>query len=190
MNNGELLRKKVEKVDLEKSQNIEILSFVDVEEIDPIYFDKPYYLEPDGKVQKIYALLRDALKKSGKVGVAEFVMRNREHLCIIKPEGNMLVMNQLRYKDEVRPTSELEIPGKVNVNDKEEELAMELIERMADKFDIADYKDDYLAKLKKLIEAKAKHKTFKVEQPEVRKAESEDVMEQLRQSLIKFKNAS
>jgi DNA end-binding protein Ku len=179
-----------EKVDMEKSQNIEITSFVDLDEIDPIYFDKPFYIEPDGKSAKVYALLREALRKTNKAGVAEFVQRNREHLCIIKPEGNLLVLNQLRYEDEVRPTKDLDIPGKSTSNEKEEELAMELIEKMTDKFDISDYQDDYIAKLKKLIDAKAKRKTFKVEEPEERReVEASDIAAQLRESLIKFRNA-
>lgn len=178
-----------DKVDMEKSQNIEITSFVDIEQIDPMFFDKPFYLEPDGKAGKVYALLREALKKSGKAGVAEFVQRNREHLCVIKPEGNLLVLNQLRYEDEVRPARDLDIPAKSNATEKEEELAMELIEKMTDKFDISEYKDDYIAKLKKLIEAKAKHKTYKVQERIVRHEATSDIADQLRESLIKFRNA-
>lgn len=177
-----------EKVDMEKSQNIEITSFVDIDEIDPIYFDKPYYIEPDAKVHKLYALLRDALKKTKKAGVAEFVMRNREHLVVIKPEGNMLVMNQLRYEDEVRTTKNLDIPAKTKSSSKEEDLAVELIEKMSDKFDISDYQDDYIGKLKRIIEAKAKKKPIKVDKPEIHEHKVNDLAEQLRQSLIKFQN--
>lgn len=181
-----------EKADMEKSKNIEISSFVNVEEIDPIYFEKPYYIEPDKNVEKLYVLLREALKESGKAGVAELVMRNREHLCIIKPEGKMLILNQLRYEDEVRPTRDLNIPASSDVSSKEKELAMELVDKLTDKFDIGDYQDDYIAKLKKLIKAKAEKKTFKVTQSsQPQEVQSNDLAEQLRQSLIKFKaNAS
>lgn len=180
-----------EKVDMEKSQNLEITSFVDEVDVDPIYFDTPYYLEPDPKAKKLYALLNKALKKSGKVGVAEFVMRNRERLCLIAPKGNMLILNQMRYEEEVRSAKDLELPGNVDVNDKELDMALELIKKMTDEFDISEYKDDYIAKLKKLIEAKAKHKTVHVSKPaEHHKIDADDLTKLLQESLTKFKTES
>lgn len=176
-----------EKVDLEKSKNIEISSFVDLDQVDPIYFDQPYYLEPDGSSQKIYALLREALKQTNKAGVAEFVMRNREHLCLIKAESNLLILNRLRYQAELKPTNNLDIPKKTNLNPNELTMAKELIEKMSESFDITDYQDDYLKKLQQLIAAKAKRKTFKVVEPEFKPTETTDLAEQLRQSLIKFR---
>ncbi len=177
-----------EKVDMDKSQNIEITSFVNSSEIDPIYFDTPYYLEPNPKAVKLYALLCKALKKSKKVGVAEFVMRNRERLCVIKAEGNMLILNQMRYESEVRPTRDLELPSNVSVNPNELEMATELIEKMSDDFNIGDYKDDYIEKLKKIIDAKSKHKTVNVQKPQTPKASDVDELTKLlEQSLVKFK---
>lgn len=177
-----------EDVDLDKSENIELTSFVEEEEIDPIYFETPYYIEPDPKAKKLYALLVKALKKTKSVGVAEFVMRNRERLCTIAPRGNMLVLNQLRYEAEIKDTEDLEVPGKTEVNEKELSMATELIEKMSEKFDIGDYKDDYIAKLKKLIDAKSKRKTVKVEQPKKRMHATEsNLTKLLQESLIKFK---
>ncbi len=177
-----------DKVDMDKSQNLEISSFVDEDEIDPIHFETPYYLEPDPKAKKLYALLNKTLKKSKKVGVAEFVMRNRERLCVIAPRGNMLILNQMRYEDEIRDSGELEIPGKTDVDSKELDMATELIDKMTEKFDISDYQDDYIKKLKKLIDAKAKHKTVRVDKPTKRETASEsNLTKLLQESLIKFK---
>ncbi len=132
---------------MDKSQNLEISSFVDEDEIDPIHFETPYYLEPDPKAKKLYALLNKALRKSKKVGVAELVMRNRERLCVIAPRGNMLILNQMRYEDEIRDSGELEIPGKKDRDSKELGMATELLDKMTEQFDIADYQDDHIKKL-------------------------------------------
>lgn len=177
-----------DKVDIHKSKTIEIDSFVDEDEVDPIYFEKPYYLEPDKGAEKTYELFVKALKKSKKVGVAEFVLRNRESLCILKPEGNMLMLNQLRYHSEIRPTSSLKIPKDSTIKQKELEMAISLIDTMTDKFDPKDFKDDYINGLKKIIEAK-KHKR-KVSGPTKapKATKTTDLMEQLRQSLEEVKS--
>lgn len=173
-----------DKVDIKKSKSIEIDAFVDKDEIDPIYFDKPYYLEPDKGADKTYALLVKALKDTNKVGVAEFVLRNREHLCILKAEGNMLILNQMRYEDEIRDSKELDIPKKIEIKEKELDMAKMLIKTMEDKFDIGEYKDDYIAGLKKIIEAKKKGKTVKVRTMKPQSAtKADDLMEQLKKSL-------
>lgn len=176
-----------EKADMEKSDSISIDAFVEEEDIDPIYFEKPYYLEPDKGAKKTYALLRDALKKSGKVGVAEFVLRNREHLCVIKPDHNLLVVNQMRYSEEIRDSGDLEIPGKSEASKQEIEVATELIEKMTERFDIRDYKDNYIDKLKDLITAKAKHKPIKVSKAKKSEpTELSELMEKLRASLAEI----
>src|SRR5215469_4572087 len=96
----------------EKSSTIDIQEFVDENEISSLYFEKPYYLEPDKGAAKAYALLREALEKSGKVGVAQFVLRNRESLCVLKPLDGGLVLNAMRFQSELRPMSELSLPSK------------------------------------------------------------------------------
>lgn len=175
-----------DKVDIHRSNSIEISCFVDKEDIDPIFFDKPYYLEPAKGAEKTYLLLIKALKKSNKVGVAEFVLRNREHLCIIKPEGNMLILNQLRYESEIKPTSKLNLPKNIKLSDKEVDMAQKLIEGMAEQFDPSDYQDDYLNGLKKIIDAKIHKKPIKTPKSAPKVTDVSDVMEQLQKSLAEI----
>lgn len=176
-----------EKVDIHASKSIEIDAFVDADEIDPMFFEKPYYLEPDKGAGKTYALFVEALKKSNKVGVAEFVLRNREHLCILKPEGNMLMLNQMRYESEIRPTDSLEIPKAKNSNEKELKMAAALIDSMSEKFDPEEYKDDYINGLKKIIEAKKHHRKVKGPSKAPKATKTTDLMKQLQESLDTMK---
>lgn len=144
-----------ENASLEKSHLIDIIDFIDEKEIDTRYFEKPYYLEPDRSGPKAYALLREALKRSGKVGVANYVLRNRGSLGIVRPLDNLLVLNQIRYSDEVRDASDLKLPGDDNIREQEVTLALSLIDQLTVKFDPAKYKDRYIDDLKRLIEEKA-----------------------------------
>ena len=145
----------------EKSSTIEIQEFVNESEISSLYFDKPYYLEPDKSASKAYALLRDALAKSGKVGISQFVLRNREHLCALKAMDEVLVLNALRFASEIRPASELALPKKQKVSPSELNLALQLIDGLTDKFDSKKYKDTYSEAVKQLIDAKAKGQKIK-----------------------------
>lgn len=175
------------KANVNKTENIEIVNFVNVDEIDSKFFERPYYLEPAGKAKKTYALLREALKQSGKVGLAEFVLRGREHLVALQPEGDVLMLNQMRYPTEIKPYSKLDLPGKVELTDKEMAMAVQLIKQMSDDFTPKEFKDDYIDELKKVIQAKAKHKRFTVSKVEQKKVtEIPDLMEQLRKSLEKI----
>jgi DNA end-binding protein Ku len=172
------------KADIKKSKTIEIVDFVNSDEIDPKYFEKPYYLEPQGEAKKTYALLREALKESGKVGIAEFVLRDREHLVVLKPDEDVLMLNQIRYLNEIKPASNLDLPGDMKINKKELEMAISLIDQMTAKFNPKDFKDDYLNELKKIIEAKAHHRKVKVTKaPEPVSDQVPNLMEQLRKSL-------
>jgi DNA end-binding protein Ku len=139
---------------------IEVLQFSNANDIDVKYFEKPYYMEPDKKSGKAYALLVDALADSGKVAIARFIMKDKEHIAAIKPEGNMLVLNQLRYQDEIRKP-EIEIP-QTKYNKDEMEMALALIKKLTRKFDPKKYKDTYTEKLEKIIKAKAKGRKIKV----------------------------
>ena len=174
-----------DKVAQSRSKTIEIVDFVDVDEIDSKYFEKPYYLEPDEPAKKTYALLRESLKQENKVGLAEFVLRNREHLVILKPEDDVLILNQLRYADEIKPSNQLNLPDeKIKIQKNELEMAKILIDKMTDKFKPDKFHDDYLDELKKIIEAKAKKRTInikKAEEPKV--TEIDDLMDMLRKSL-------
>src|SRR6201993_3684696 len=140
----------------EKSAAIEIQEFVNESQIPTLYFEKPYYLEPDKGAGKAYALLREALTKSGKVGVAQFVLRNRESLCVLKPQDQGLVLNALRFAAEIRPMEELSLPTREKLSAGEVSLATKLIEGMTGNFDPSKYKDTYSEEVQKLIEAKAK----------------------------------
>ncbi len=119
------------------TQTVEILDFVDADEIPPEYFDKPYYLAPTKKGTKGYALLRETLKKTGKTGIAKVVIHTREYIAALLPQGNLLVLDILRYPYEIRDTSDLEIPGETSelgVTDKEIKMAEMLVQGMVDKW--------------------------------------------------------
>src|SRR5881394_335676 len=116
------------RADIEATQSVDIVEFVTLEEIDPMFFDRPYYLEPDKKGAKAYALLREALKRNNKVGVAKVVIKTRQHLAAVKPEGNALVLELIHFAEELVPANSLQIPGRVDISEKELGMAMELIE--------------------------------------------------------------
>src|SRR5689334_19264791 len=147
-----------EKASPEKTKHIEITQFVEENEIDSTYFEVPYYIEPDKAGARAYSLLRDALKKTGKAGVGEFVMHNREHICIIKVKEDVLVLNRIRFPQEIRSHKELNLP-ETHAKAPELKMAVSLINQLTEKFDIKRYKDDYTEKLMKIIQAKSKGKT-------------------------------
>jgi len=167
----------------EKSTSIEIQEFVVESDISSLYFEKPYYLEPDKGAGKAYALLREALAKSGKVGIAQFVLRNRESLCVLKPQGNGLVLNALRFAAEIRSMDELSLPSQEKLSASEVSLATKLIEGMAGKFDPATYKDTYTEEVQKLIEAKAKGEKRRAPTPKAAKSNVIDLVAALQESL-------
>lgn len=167
----------------EKSSVIEIQEFVDESEISSLYFEKPYYLEPDKGAGKAYALLREALARSGKVGVAQFVLRNRENLCVLKPQSEGLILNALRFASEIRSMEELLLPSKEKLSPSEVTLATKLIEGMAAKFDPPKYKDTYTEEVQKLIEAKAKGQKRQAPPPKPAKSNVIDLVAALQESL-------
>jgi DNA end-binding protein Ku len=167
----------------EKSTVIEIQEFVDESEISSLYFEKPYYLEPDKGAGKAYTLLREALAKSGKVGTAQFVLRNRENLCLLKAQGQALVLNALRFADEIRSIEELSLPSMEKISPSEVSLATKLIEGMAGKFDPAKYKDTYTEEVRKLIEAKAQGQKRRAPAPKPAKNNVIDLVAALQESL-------
>jgi len=168
--------------DAVKSKTIEILNFVEQKQIDSIYYENPYYLEPEDQSMKAYALLRDSLKASGKVGVTTFVLRNKEALAILKPYGNVIVLNKIRFRQEIRATEELKLPEVSKAKSKEMEMANKLIDQLTEKFDIAKYQDTYTAKLLKIIKSKSKGKKTVV--PHMRVIHPQkDLMSMLKASL-------
>jgi DNA end-binding protein Ku len=143
-----------QRVDLEATQTVEIQDFVDLEEIDPIFFYKPYYLEPQKGGDKAYALLRDSLEKTKKVGVAKVVIKTRQYLAGVKPEDGALVLELMHFAEELADTSKLRIPKKVEVGKREMNMARALIDSMSAKWDPEKYHDEYRDALMEIIEEK------------------------------------
>ena len=143
-----------QRVDIEATQTVDIQDFVELDEIDPIFFYKPYYLEPQKGGDKVYALLRDALKDSKKVGVAKVVIKTREYLASVKPEDGALVLELMHFADELADTSKLHILKKVEVGKREMDMAKALIGSMSTKWNPEKYHDDYREALMEVIEEK------------------------------------
>jgi DNA end-binding protein Ku len=174
----------------EKSKMIEITEFVEESEVDTMYYETPYYLEPQKSGEKAHVLLRDALKKTGKTGLANFVLRTKESLALIKASDNVLILQKIRYEQEIRDSSGLNIPT-TDSKPAELKMATTLIDQLTSKFDISKYKDTYSEQLMKVIEAKAKGKKIATPEMKVVHSRSKDLMEQLKASLeTKRKKAS
>jgi DNA end-binding protein Ku len=175
----------------EKTRAIEVQDFVDIEEIDPMYFDSPYYLGPADGAEKAYSLLAAAMEKSGKAAIARFVFRNKEHLAAIRASDNVLTLTTMRFADEVVPASELDdaLPQQQGkVAKKEQEMAEKLIDSLSTEFDPSSYRDEYREQLLELIESKAEGKEIvasEAEEPEPTKAP--DLMAALEESIAAAK---
>ena len=170
---------------IEGSKSIDILDFVKEEEIDPRYFETPYYLVPGKGAEKSYALLREAIRKTGAVGIGKIIIRQTQHLAAIKVIGDALVLEIMRFSNELVDADEYTFPSRSGVRPQELEMAEQLIENLASPFDPARYTDDYRANLMKLIKAKMKGKKVKLEEPAEETAETGvlDLMSRLRASL-------
>src|SRR5579864_1224617 len=132
------------RVNVEATQSVDIVQFVDQKEINPMLYDTPYYLEPEKKGRHAYALLREALKKSGKVGIARVVIRTREHLAALRPQGYALVLETMHYADEIVPAEQFDLPpAKEKTPPTEMKAALMLIDTMAEKFDAQSFHDKY-----------------------------------------------
>jgi DNA end-binding protein Ku len=170
----------------EKTKAIEVQDFVDLDEIDPIYFDSPYYLGPNTGAEKAYSLLAKAMAASGKVAIARFVLRSKENLAAIRSDGNVLTLTTMRFADEVVPASELDIlPEKAAKPAKrEQEMAEQLIDSLSTDFDPSAYHDEYREQLLALIERKAEGKEIVASDTETPKAtKAPDLMAALEESI-------
>jgi DNA end-binding protein Ku len=172
-----------------KTSTIEIVNFSKESDIDAKYIDKPYYLEPDKKSAKAYVLLRDALKGSKKVGIARYVIKDKEHIGMIRVDGKVLQLVQLRFEDEVIVSEDIKVPGEVAYTKKEMDMALSLIDSITEEFKPSNFKDTYTEELKKLIEQKLKGALPKKKKGEKRMqaTESTDLFEMLKKSLDKEK---
>ncbi len=182
-----LLDDDFKKANARMTKTIDIVEFTDETEIDPKYYAKPYFIEPEKRSQKAYVLLRDSLRRSKKVAIAKMVLRNREHIAVIKPDGDALMVNQLRFQDELRDASELALPGKETYSKKEIDMALSLINQLTEHFNAADFKDEYADQLKRIIDQKKKGKkpTALGQEPEFTKMT--DLMSALKRSLEREK---
>jgi DNA end-binding protein Ku len=186
-----LTRDELEELDPQKTKAIEIQDFVDLDEIDPIYFDHPYYLGPDKGAEKAYALLVKAMGDSNKVAIARFVLRNRENLAAIRPMGKVLTMATMRFADEVVSPDELEdvIPENGRKLDKREvEMAGQLIESLSGEFAPEKYRDEYREELLSLIERKGRgEEIVEAVSEEPKPTKAPDLMAALEESLAAVK---
>jgi DNA end-binding protein Ku len=139
-----------------RTQTIQIESFVKATDVSFVYIEKPYYLAPDGRAGRVYALLRDALEKSGVIGIARFVLHNKEHLAALIPAGPALMLGTLRWAEEIRDADALDLPGSGDVKPAELKMARQLIDEMTTAFKPQDFKDDFTAAIHALVAAKAK----------------------------------
>jgi DNA end-binding protein Ku len=175
----------------EKTRAIDVQDFVDIEEIDPMYFDSPYYLGPADGAEKAYSLLAAAMESSGKAAIARFVFRNKEHLAAIRPSNGVLTLTTMRFHDEVVPPSELDdvLPEKKpKVAKREQEMAEKLIDSLSTEFEPDDYRDEYREQLLALIEQKAEGKEIVAPEAEAPKAtKAPDLMAALEESIAAVK---
>ncbi|MGP3979707.1 non-homologous end joining protein Ku [Streptomyces sp. KR80] len=171
-----------------RSKGLEITGFVDLEQVNPIFFDRTYYLAPKGKEYgKVYALLLEALSRSNKAGIATFVMRNREYLVAVKAEGDVLSIHTLHWADEVRdPHREIgSLPEQTQVSDKELQTAVQLVEALSMDWDPEEYHDTYQERVMQLVEAKRTGETFEKGEPPPSSTNVIDLMDALQASVDK-----
>jgi DNA end-binding protein Ku len=170
---------------LESSKTLEILDFVDEQEVDPRYFETPYYLVPSKGGEKAYALLREAVRRTGSVGIGKIIMRQKQHLAGIKAVGDALVLEIMRFANELIDAGELALPGAEQVRAPELQMAEQLIASLAEPFDPSKYHDEYREGLMRVIRAKMKGKKIEAPEEEAEPAGTPviDLMERLRQSL-------
>lgn len=181
-----LEKKDFERANVKKSRTIDIEEFIEEDQVAEVLFKKPYFLEPQKEGGKSYNLLRNALKKTGKLGVATFVMRQKEHLSLIGVYKKALVLHVIRFAEEIRDPGALNLPA-ARVSKKEVEMALSLIENYTTKFKLEKYKDVYNDQLMRIIESKSAGKEVKAEAFESKPTPAKDLMAQLKASLEKKK---
>lgn len=154
-----------EKVRIESTHSIDITDFVEVEQVDPKFFYKPYFLEPQKGGEKAYSVLHKALNGTDKIGVAKVVISNREHLAAVKPDGLFLILELMHFASEIMSTDVLKSSGATTVTDKELKMAQALIDTMTVAWTPEKYRDEYRTALMEIIESKAKHKEITAKAP-------------------------
>jgi DNA end-binding protein Ku len=181
----------LESLDPEKTRTVDIEDFVDLADIDPIYYDHPYYLVPAQGATKAYGLLLDAMKEAGKVAVARVVLRNKEQLVAIRPAGDVLVMDTMIFHDEVVPTDDLEdLPAgeELRASDRELRMAQQLIDSLSSDWEPDKYRDEYREKVLELIERKAEGEEIAIQPEAPKPTKVPDLMAALEASLAAVKD--
>ena len=173
-------------LDPERTRTIDIEDFVDLEDIDPVYYDHPYWLAPDKGAAKAYALLVQAMKESGKVAIAKVVLRNKEHLVALRPSGDGLMMETMVFHDEVVPSDdidELDAAREQQASEREVAMAMQLIDSLSSEFEPERYRDEYRDKVLDLVERKAEGQEIAIQPEAPQPAKVPDLMAALEASL-------
>ncbi len=170
---------------LEKSRTVDIMEFVDVPAIDDRFFETPYYVVPVKGAERAYAVLREALRKTGKAGISRIILREKQHLAALEATEDALTLTMLRFAEELVDTKPLKLPSEAVVRGKELDVAVMLVESLGADWEPDKYKDEYTANLMRIIRAKMKGKKPRLEEPEepVRQAEIIDLMSRLKKSL-------
>lgn len=187
-----LTEEDLKRANVEATQTVEIVDFVEAEKIPLTFYDRPYYLEPQKRGEKAYALLRETLKRTGKVGIAKVVLHTRAHLAALIPQGDLLMLDLLRYGDEIRDSGELKLPhgemAELGISDKELDMAQRLVDSMVEDWEPGKYHDEYREDLLRLVEQRVEAgqthllETTPPEAPRPR-AEVIDLMTQLKRSV-------
>jgi len=178
-------------LDPEKTRTVDIEDFVDLDEIDPVYYDHPYYLVPDKGATKAYGLLLGAMKQANKVAIARVVLRSKEQLVAIRPAGDVLMMETMLFHDEVVPAHDIDdLPEskELKATDRELKMAQQLIDSLSSEFDPASYHDEYREKVLELIERKASGEEIAVQPEAPEPAKVPDLMAALEASLAAVKD--
>jgi len=182
-----------QRVDLEATQTVDIQDFVKQEEIDPVFFYKPYYLEPQKGGDKAYVLLRETLEKTGKVGIAKVVIKTRQYLAGVKAENNVLLLELMHFAEELAETDKLHVPKKIEPGKREVDMATDLVNSMSSKWDPKKYRDDYRDALMEVIEEKVEAGGKELEEKPKKKAPPStkviDLVAVLQESLNQTKGA-
>ncbi|HYN49508.1 MAG TPA: Ku protein [Thermoleophilaceae bacterium] len=183
----------LESLEPQKTRTIDIEDFVELEDIDPMFYDHPYYLAPDTGAAKAYRLLVDAMDSAGKVAIARVVLRSKEHLVAIRPRSGVLAMETMLFADEVispDALDELSGDGEVETSDRELAMAQQLIESLTSEFEPEKYRDEYRERVLDLIERKAQGETVVIEAPAEEPAKVPDLMAALEASIASAKGQS
>lgn len=169
---------------LEKTKTIDILDFVDPEDIDERYFETPYYLQAGKGADRAYALIREAIRESGKVGIAKIILRDAQHLAAVEAIGDALVLTMMRFADELADLNDFRFPPSEGIRPQELKMARQLVDSLSAKWDPGKYTDEYRENLMRVIHAKLKGRKPRLEEPESRQqADVIDLMARLRASL-------